>query len=1081
MRPAKHATHSHTIAQEIFAISIAQLGGKKEGLPIAATSEPNKITVFAWHEGGSRWRSRDIPHVTLAVPRGVPSVSNTWNWSRRVGLATFDDTIAVVYKRADTAAVDQPANPALLMLETFTIGTTGLIQQTVRVPVPMPSYEEAVIGFPPRIVRKFETPGFELWAGVDLFRRRLLIVTQSLGKDATSEGDGAKLVLISGDLDALEDVDAWNSQVLDDGGYALDVRHVGDELILAYRTTAESLRVPLPPRGIDPFFSGWPSVELDASPSSDQFYPPVRLMRVDLATLGTSKLELPGGEHPRIQSVDPVFVTVDRPQLRARFRVVETAGAAAPQIDWEARGVFKLGLLLDDNDRLARGVLTSFLEGDRPTLARTAAPWVDGQDLFTPVTIEGIGWASTMPRFPLEPLRFDSDEKGVFFDFLNKAPLFALVRSRARLISDFVQGVLTVSDLTTAVYDINHDQILAPEGFRPDVTGENAQFAPFQRLSQQSGDVMRAPAYFADNTIGGSLVTDRDGVPYRFISYVDSGDGGLRVIYDADLGPPDAPPPVTKPKTLEPESVPGPGSGDERWVELKTDGWRDAPVPAIALESLLVQKTVTSAVHSQIESLLEAGVTLANLNVDEENGWTENQVNSIQTALNGFLPSQPDTRFSTEAAGVPRSFISISPPEVVADAATVFEAGVEGETVTAVTWTFTGPTIIAGPVVIGATGNPATVSLFPEGDWTISAAITRADNSVRTFGTTITAEPSLFNKTASLHRELSNQDIEPPLNAVGGYRIGTATFRFLQYELKFPVDADAFAAHSVVIKSLDKTDAQWRFRANGTGQGLIDYRLRITFDSSDFRLEGLLAALINLERVSASFFYGRSFTPGILMNDSRNVAPLTGATSPNDGLRQGVDQDEIPRLSSGLTARPYGDASITVETVDAKVSMLPQAVAASVITLLVGLAAATAAATLTALVGALGIAIAVASAPGIGVAGAAAAVALAVAVFLFITFAVPPIIESAVEENVKKGLTSAHTRRSLEGARFLQFAGEGLAETIAREALAKAIDDGAEADPPAVSAELIGLDRYRQNLYQMIHVSENRCRVLIRG
>src|SRR5205085_12351445 len=148
-------------------------------------------------------------------------------------------------------------------------------------------------------------------------------------------------------------------------------------------------------------------------------------------------IDIPGGEHPRIQSINPLFVTVDRPQLRIRFRVMQNAGAFGPGIDWLIRGVHKLAFLFDEQDRIARGRLISFLQGDRPTFPRTSAPWIDAQDLFTTPTIDGLAWVSTKSRFPLEPLRVDSDGKGLFFDFLHKEPLFALLESRVRLNANF--------------------------------------------------------------------------------------------------------------------------------------------------------------------------------------------------------------------------------------------------------------------------------------------------------------------------------------------------------------------------------------------------------------------------------------------------------------------------------------------------------------------------------------------------------------------------------------------------------------------------------------------------------------------
>jgi len=251
--------------------------------------------------------------------------------------------------------------------------------------------------------------------------------------------------------------------------------------------------------------------------------------------------------------------------------------------------------------------------------------------------------------------------------------------------------------------------------------------------------------------------------------------------------------------------------------------------------------------------------------------------------------------------------------------------------------------------------------------------------------------------------------------------------------------------------------------------------------ASDFRLEGLLNSLVSLDRVRASFFYGRAFTPGILMNDTRSAVPLSDAEQSHDGLRLTDESAPVPRLASALTARPVDSSVIEVESVKAEVSMLSQAVFAAAVTLLIGLGAMAAAMTLLFLLAALGVAVAAAALPFAGVAAAAAVVAATAAVFLFISTVVPPLVESGIEESVKRSLTSTTSHESLDESRLIQFAGEGIAEAIARQVIEKANDPVETLDPPPETAELSGTDRRRQHLYQMIHVSEGRCRVLIRG
>jgi hypothetical protein len=159
--------------------------------------------------------------------------------------------------------------------------------------------------------------------------------------------------------------------------------------------------------------------------------------------------------------------------------------------------------------------------------------------------------------------------------------------------------------------------------------------------------------------------------------------------------------------------------------------------------------------------------------------------------------------------------------------------------------------------------------------------------------------------------------------------------------------------------------------------------------------------------------------------------------------------------------------------------MLPQAIAASVITLLVGIGAAAAATALAGLVAALVIASAASVVPIIGIASGAAVIAATVAIFLFINFVVPPLVEGAIKNSISEGIVSEDSRKSLAKARLLQFAGEGIAEAIARQVITKAAEDNTQLDLP--TPQTAGHDRYRQDLFQMIHVSEGRARVLIRG
>ena len=219
MRASKHATHSRGVAQEIFEISITRLRSEKADLPVVATAERDAITLFAWNEGTGKWVDARIEHAPIEAARDVPSISNLWNWSRRIGLASAK-LIYAVYKRAPRTSEEDAEAPPLLVVEGFRINNDGFLQQVLRVPVRMPTFtRQFMINGRPRIETVAARPGFELWAGVDAARDRLLIVTQTLGDNATPEGDGADLTLLTCEIDRLDEEDAWDSRTLDAGGY----------------------------------------------------------------------------------------------------------------------------------------------------------------------------------------------------------------------------------------------------------------------------------------------------------------------------------------------------------------------------------------------------------------------------------------------------------------------------------------------------------------------------------------------------------------------------------------------------------------------------------------------------------------------------------------------------------------------------------------------------------------------------------------------------------------------------------------------------------------------------------------------
>src|SRR3954451_24197459 len=139
MRPSKHATHSQRNAQNIFEISVTLARRKHNSIPLLATSETGVITLFWWNQHEQTCQSRDISHAPIETKRDVPSISNTWNWSRRIGLAVFEDFVYAIYKRAEQPPPDKEAAPAQLTLYISQLGANEIPvhQQTIAIPMPI--------------------------------------------------------------------------------------------------------------------------------------------------------------------------------------------------------------------------------------------------------------------------------------------------------------------------------------------------------------------------------------------------------------------------------------------------------------------------------------------------------------------------------------------------------------------------------------------------------------------------------------------------------------------------------------------------------------------------------------------------------------------------------------------------------------------------------------------------------------------------------------------------------------------------------------------------------------------------------
>jgi membrane protein implicated in regulation of membrane protease activity len=253
----------------------------------------------------------------------------------------------------------------------------------------------------------------------------------------------------------------------------------------------------------------------------------------------------------------------------------------------------------------------------------------------------------------------------------------------------------------------------------------------------------------------------------------------------------------------------------------------------------------------------------------------------------------------------------------------------------------------------------------------------------------------------------------------------------------------------------------------------VEARQVMTFSSDEVRLKSGLDLLFAVDRFTVTMGYGRAFTPGMLLRDSRSLAVLDGR--PLAPSAETLGRSDAARHAA-IGAKPIGDATVSRAEVDIGVSMTAGAIAVSAIVAALTLIGATA---LVAAIVALAAGIAAATAVGIG--GIAIAIVLAIVLAVVIATMVPPAVEGFAREQVRGVLTSPEQLEQLNGLAIIRYAGEGAAEALARKALRQARDQGYSVPFPASEDdEGAGRDRTYGQLFQMIFVSDGICRVLLR-
>ncbi len=1063
LRPHKHVAHDLLAGgrphfQNVLGIGLARFASPWGEIPLAATTEPEWITLYYWSPADARWQAFRIDHLPLSVDGSTPDAPSAWNWSDRVAVAASSRTVHLLFKRevidngtARTAIVHRryrPANPdpAAGNHRLVLAGTT----------------EIANVG-----------PGRELgrglWAGctpddtlVVLYPRR----TTTLLQRGEWELQLARLT-----LDEASGTAAAETRTIGRGGYDFDARLDAKTLHVVYRETSEAFRMPLA------MMAG--GRHLASGAAADEFYQPLRWARVDVGTMAVQAEALPGGEHPQIQRAQPLLVTVDRPHHLdvALDTPILPLPPRRPGVVWSPGPVDKVAFYREGAE-LYRGTL---LTADSRRLPRSHADISQASLLFED---RGglLAQASSFATCPVQVLGVTRDDKGLVLDLLHHRDLLGLYRTRLR--TTLTDGAIAVTDRSFEVWDIGHGPIDDFADLAPAARAENQQFVPFDERPLTSAPRVGVPGARADDTIGGHLTADTSREPVGLFAYTDLGDGGLRVIYAPDIPSPGEPPPIGNEKVLRPEQVTGPSIPCDVWVEFAAADWAPAEVPAYDVGILHTRRSLGSAMEVPLDFLLDA-CSIVRESGDAPDGAAMNPADGLTRAelqaVDAFRAGlTPDVVRLLEVSDGSQAEVQIGPGGLVAGLDLTLAATVAGAGPTAL-WTAiavddvpagnTGPVSPLDPLAFGVTlvtaaGNPATLVLPRGGAWRLSVFFPVAGAAGPGPGafTDIDVVASTYDLLTELYDGISDGE---------WHRIGDLEASLFRYDMRYGVGAIGDDPVRIRIAPRLFRSTEVRFRGGGSGQGAVEARQVMTFSSDEVRLRRGLDLLFAVDRFAVTLGYGRAFTPGMLLRDSRSLAILDGR--PIDPAAETLARTD-PERHAAIGAKPIGDASVSRADVDIGVSMTPGAIAVSAIVAALALIGATAlVATIVALVAGI------AAATAVGIGGAAIAIVLAIVLAVVVATMVPPAVEGFAREQVRGALTSPERLAQLNDLAIIRYAGEGAAESLARTALRVARDQGhAVPFPASEDDEGAGRDRNYGQLFQMVFVSDGICRVLLR-
>jgi len=1043
---------------------------------IVATAERERIVFYASRQDGA-WHHFVRPHAALDVTGGDPRGFAMRNWSLDIGLATTPEMVFAVYKR-------EIAERTALFVDALKVADDG-IGPAGADPLPVPLSSMDIVGIGP-------------WLACEVLDNRITIFAQTWVQTGADKKPVAGLSVLQASLadpDALADPAVWQHRTLADGGYDFTARRKEEIVYLVHRQRPAALireEADIQPSGFGVIFADSPA----------QFEPdraPLRLLQFNLATgdIRRVQAQLPHGEHPVIQHIDPLLISVEQIDVATLSGQIEDE-----QLRIDVHSISgRHALIYQTTD----GQWKSRRLGERPRALPRHLYELDGCQYLLRLTPGRLELSTLYDRYPQRLTRYEDNEKERRFVILRADNrIGALVAHQ--YVMQLYQNDWTLSDQGMTVVDIGHAKlgtdIVPPAASDPEL-GQYAPFATGNYAERDDGIKIRDTVR-TRSTMGGAISVDPQH-PANLFSYVDMGDGGLRVFFEQEIEP--LPPPGdSRPKQLDPGAVDGPGGGNAVWIKLDNTavGARTANLPNVAapygdflhgltgddgqlpaalliglfftpeiLGNYNMPRSLALSLQPSLDLLpfaLALGGSPPGGSLADPTSLTLNAADTV--TIQGFISSVvaqgPQRRSSRNPFRIAFGYRAgvIFDGDPVAFATTLLP----DDRVLDLSWDFgDGSAPVAGDNLVHTYPAPGSYRV------TLTATDTQSEETA-TVNQRITVLPTLWNTLWTTHDAVNDQsDEDSPVQ----WALGDFNVRMLRYAFGFNVDGNG-GRTSVRVDYTQTNNFTYRFVDSSTppGQGEIEVTVPIEFESDDIRLSGGgLASWVQINSIAGRYSYTRRYTPCVATSDRRHSDVVQGGELGEDieTITAGANHDGM--IGAALTAKPVGGTTLTLDdmTVDGELTASAKntLVLGTLITML-GLAAIFFVLVIPVLL--MLFPVAWPAIVGAGVSGIVSALVAAGLMWLIVEFIGPPAV-SAVASNIinDKMQNTSQTKAGLDQQNLLMYAGEGVMESLARDAIAQAQQDGLDVANPGS----FNLDRKHSYRFETIVVGDNVCRIRI--